>query len=85
MVLKNLSFFFRGNRRAGPDGGNGGDGGNVILEADVSKKHLRHVKKYLKAEDGGNGRTKACHGRNGNDLIIKVHLVEFVEIINNIL
>jgi GTP-binding protein len=48
-------------------------GGNVILEADVSLKQLRHVRKYLKAEDGRGGQTKACHGRNGKDLIIKVN------------
>lgn len=67
-----LILLHRGNRKAGPDGGNGGDGGNVILEADISLKQLRHIKKYLKAEDGGSGQTKACHGRNGKDLIVKV-------------
>ncbi len=74
MELINHCVFIlqRGNRKAGPDGGNGGMGGNVILEADVSLKQLRHVRKYLKAEDGTGGQTKACHGRNGKDLIIKV-------------
>ncbi|XP_028409973.1 mitochondrial ribosome-associated GTPase 2-like [Dendronephthya gigantea] len=63
-----------GNRKAGPDGGNGGVGGNVVLEADISIKQLRHVKKYSKAENGGNGQTKACHGKNGKHLIVKVPL-----------
>ena len=39
---------------------------------DVSVKQLQHVKKHLRADDGGGGQTKACHGRNGKDLIVKV-------------
>ena len=70
--FQQLHILHRGNRKAGPDGGNGGIGGDVILQADVSVKQLRHVRKYLKGEDGGSGQTKACHGRNGKDLIVKV-------------
>ena len=63
-----------GNRRAGPDGGNGGIGGNVVLEADVSVKQLQHVRKHLKADNGEGGQTKGCNGKNGKDLIVKVPL-----------
>lgn len=60
----------------GPDGGDGGKGGNVVFQVD---KHLntlidfRYKKKYV-AEDGQNGSGKRCSGRSGKDLIIKVPL-----------
>lgn len=60
----------------GPDGGDGGKGGNVIFQVD---KHLntlidfRYKKKYV-AEDGQNGSGKRCSGKSGKDLIIKVPL-----------
>ena len=66
-------LFNRGDRKAGPDGGNGGSGGSVVLEADNSVKQLRHINKHLKAENGEPGRTSNCHGRNGRHLIVKVH------------
>jgi GTP-binding protein len=82
-LLINCVFILkRGNRKAGPDGGNGGIGGNVILEADVSVKQLRHVRKYLKAEDGGGGQTKSCHGRHGKDLVVKV-IEPFAKLLTN--
>ena len=60
----------------GPDGGDGGKGGNVVFQVD---KHLntlidfRYKKKYV-AEDGQNGSGKRCSGKSGKDLIIKVPL-----------
>lgn len=60
----------------GPDGGDGGKGGNVVFQVD---KHLntlidfRYKKKYV-AEDGQNGSGKRCSGKSGRDLIIKVPL-----------
>lgn len=60
----------------GPDGGDGGKGGNVVFLVD---KHLntlidfRYKKKYV-AEDGQNGSGKRCSGRSGKDLVIKVPL-----------
>ena len=58
----------------GPDGGDGGRGGDLIFEVDEGLNTLsdfRYVRKYS-AEDGENGMKKRCHGRDGNDLIIKV-------------
>jgi GTPase involved in cell partitioning and DNA repair len=58
--------------RAGPDGGDGGHGGSIVLVADASFKELAHVKKHNKAGDGEGGNKNDCHGRNTSDLFIKV-------------
>ena len=58
----------------GPDGGDGGRGGNVIFVADKGVNTLidfRYKKKYA-AEPGGNGKDERRNGKNGADLIIKV-------------
>ncbi len=58
----------------GPDGGNGGHGGNVVLTADKNMDTLmdfRYKKKYA-AEDGGGGKDGNRNGKNGADLVIKV-------------
>ncbi len=58
----------------GPDGGDGGKGGDVIFEVDEGLNTLidfRHIRKY-KAQDGEEGGKKNCRGRNGEDIIIKV-------------
>jgi len=58
----------------GPDGGDGGDGGSVILEIDDGLNTLvdfRNVRKYL-AEHGQDGGKRNCHGKNGQDIILKV-------------
>ena len=58
----------------GPDGGDGGRGGNVIFQADASLRTLmdfRYKKKY-QAEHGQNGMRKKKFGAAGSDLIIKV-------------
>ena len=58
----------------GPDGGDGGKGGDVIVEVDKGMNMLtnyRHVRKYC-AGDGENGGKKNCTGKNGNDIILKV-------------
>jgi GTP-binding protein len=58
----------------GPDGGNGGDGGDVILEADVSLNTLidfRYQSRY-RAEAGAPGHPKDMTGRCGADLVIRV-------------
>jgi GTPase len=58
----------------GPDGGDGGKGGNLIFEVDDSINTLndfRHIRKYC-AGDGERGGKKKCHGADGADLIIKV-------------
>lgn len=58
----------------GPDGGNGGRGGNVILQADKDLRTLlafKYRKKY-KAESGRNGTGGRSTGKSGDDLIIDV-------------
>ena len=58
----------------GPDGGDGGRGGDIIFEVDKGLNTLydfRHVRKYV-AEDGEEGGKRRCHGANGKDLVIKV-------------
>jgi len=58
----------------GPDGGNGGKGGDVIFEVDKGQNTLgdfRYNKKYV-AESGCEGGKRRCAGKNGEDLIIKV-------------
>lgn len=58
----------------GPSGGDGGRGGNVIFEADSNKSTLLDLRysRKVKAEDGGNGKTKKMHGADGDDFIVKV-------------
>lgn len=58
----------------GPDGGDGGDGGDVIFEVDEGLNTLtdyRHRRKYA-AQDGQEGGKRNCHGKSGQDVILKV-------------
>jgi len=60
--------------RGGPNGGDGGDGGSVILEADRSVRTLQELgrRRIYRAERGQNGQGSDKHGRNGEDLVLKV-------------
>ena len=60
--------------KGGPSGGNGGRGGDVILEADHDLNNLIHqfYQPRLIAEGGENGMGKGMDGRAGKDLIVKV-------------
>lgn len=58
----------------GPDGGDGGKGGDVIFEIDKGSNTLadyRHRRKFA-AEPGECGGKRRCHGKNGANLILKV-------------
>jgi len=58
----------------GPDGGDGGKGGDVLFVADTNLSTLvdfRYKRKYA-AENGENGGAKRCSGRSGKDLVIRV-------------
>ena len=58
----------------GPDGGDGGRGGDVIFVVDQGINTLndfRHKRKYA-AENGEEGKKRNCHGKDGADLIVKV-------------
>lgn len=60
--------------RGGPDGGDGGRGGNVVFYADPNMSTLLDFKfmRHYRAERGENGRAKLSRGKNGEDLIIRV-------------
>lgn len=64
------------NPEAGPDGGDGGRGGHIILKGNSQLWTLLHLRWYknVVAEDGGNGRDNNSTGRNGEDVIIEVPL-----------
>lgn len=58
----------------GPNGGDGGRGGDVIFEVDTGMNTLaeyRYIRKYC-AEDGENGGKNNCTGHDGKDVILKV-------------
>lgn len=58
----------------GPDGGDGGRGGDLIFEIDEGMNTLndfRHIRKYF-ATDGEPGGKKKCHGADGEDKVVKV-------------
>ncbi len=58
----------------GPDGGDGGRGGDVIFEVDEGLNTLydyRHRRKF-KAQDGEEGGKRRCHGKSGSDIVLKV-------------
>ena len=58
----------------GPDGGDGGRGGDVIFEVDEGLNTLnefRHKRKYA-AENGEQGGKKRCHGADGKDITLRV-------------
>jgi GTP-binding protein len=60
--------------RGGPDGGDGGKGGNVILKTTSRKRTLYQFrfKKLFKAKNGAHGQGKQKTGKNGPDLVIEL-------------
>lgn len=64
------------NAKAGPDGGDGGRGGHVILRGNSQRWTLLHLKytKHVFAEDGEHGGENLCTGRMGRDQILDVPL-----------
>ncbi len=68
--------------KGGPDGGDGGKGGNVYMETDPNQNTLddfAHRQKF-EAPDGGNGAGKQMSGAKGDDLTIKVPLGTIVKL-----
>lgn len=60
--------------RGGPDGGDGGKGGSIIMLADRNLNTLidyRYTRNY-RAENGENGRGSDCFGKGGSDLVLRV-------------
>ncbi|MCL2312032.1 MAG: GTPase ObgE [Firmicutes bacterium] len=62
------------NYRGGPDGGNGGRGGNIIFVVDENLSNLSDFrnKKNFFAKNGKDGSSNKCSGKNGEDLVIRV-------------
>ena len=60
--------------KGGPDGGDGGRGGHIILRANAQFWTLIHLKyrKHIKADDGERGGAALCKGKNGADIILDV-------------
>ena len=60
--------------RGGPNGGNGGRGGDIIFEATRARNTLVDIKwnKVYRAQNGGNGQSRDMTGADGADLVIHV-------------
>lgn len=71
--------------RGGPDGGDGGRGGHVILEADPQITTLLDIgRRHLyEAERGQHGMGKNKHGRNGKDMLLKLPVGTLVRAASN--
>jgi GTP-binding protein len=61
-------------RERGPNGGDGGKGGDVLIKTDPTMSTLFHLvrKRRFKAESGGHGQGKNRHGKNGKNSIILI-------------
>ncbi|MBO4768747.1 MAG: GTPase ObgE, partial [Bacteroidales bacterium] len=62
--------------KGGPDGGDGGRGGHIILRGNKQMWTLIHLKyrKHIKAEDGGDGSGQLKTGKEGADIVLEVPL-----------
>jgi len=69
----------------GPDGGDGGNGGSVVLVADSGMSTLRWFgrRRDFRAQQGENGAGKKMHGKNGEDLLIKVPLGTVISVLDS--
>lgn len=68
-----ISFFRDANRATGPpDGGDGGKGGDVYVQAVEGETSLNKIRFHYKAEDGRNGGSSQLAGKNGNNLLLQV-------------
>ncbi|KPP79316.1 mitochondrial ribosome-associated GTPase 2-like [Scleropages formosus] len=56
----------------GPDGGNGGDGGNIVLKVDQQVKSLSMITPVYRGKDGESGGSKNCYGRSASTTYIPV-------------
>src|SRR3954454_10851270 len=60
--------------KGGPSGGDGGNGGSVIIRAVAGTDSLAEIvnRKFWRAPRGSGGGSANCHGRRGEDLVISV-------------
>lgn len=70
--------------KGGPDGGDGGRGGDIIIVADATVSTLidYRYKHHFKAQKGTHGQGKRMHGANGEDLILKVPIGTVVRLLD---
>ena len=73
------SVHFRRERfvpKGGPDGGDGGRGGHILLQASPQRSTLLHLKytKHIRATHGGAGQGQKCTGASGQDITLEVPL-----------
>lgn len=73
---RGCSSFARGPNKeiAPPDGGHGGNGGSVWIEADKQCRSLRYSTTQVNGQEGGRGMSAKKRGRDGDDAIVKVPL-----------
>lgn len=71
--------------KGGPDGGDGGKGGDIILKGNSQLWTLLHLRytKHLKAENGEGGQGSKKHGKNGKDVVIEVPLGTIAKSVDN--
>ena len=71
-----INLHHESNREfAGPSGGNGGRGGNVVLKCSRRHGDLAHIAafgSFIKADSGLNGGAVKCTGKSGSDLVLEV-------------
>ena len=69
----------------GPDGGDGGRGGSVILAADSGMSTLRWFgrRRDFRAQRGENGAGKKMHGKNGEDLLVRVPVGTVISVLDS--
>lgn len=67
--------------KGGPSGGDGGNGGSIILEADPEVFSLEHYRnrRIIKAKNGVQGGSNNCKGKNGEDLVLKIPMGTLVK------
>ena len=67
--------------KGGPAGGDGGNGGSIILEADSEVFSLEHFRnrRIIKAKNGVQGGSNNCKGKNGDDLVLKIPMGTLVK------
>lgn len=67
--------------KGGPAGGDGGNGGSIILEADPQVHSLEDYRNrtIIKAQNGQPGASNNCKGKNGSDLVLKIPLGTLVK------
>jgi len=67
--------------KGGPNGGDGGRGGHVILQASTRKNTLQelYLRKKIIAKNGQSGMGSDCNGRNGEDIVVEVPIGTIVK------